>query len=298
MGSLEKRLMERRAWLGASDLAAILGVSEYANAADVYYGKVAEIEGRDTKATTRGRWMERAVLDWFESEIGEQIERDVKVVCPTHPLFVAQLDGRMASGIPVEAKTGADGKQWGDEHGDGIPDAYFVQAQTQMLCTGADICHVPALVGGYKSMDLRRYVVRRDASLIADIIEAGEEFWRCVESRTPPSNVTPSLATLKRIKREPASTVALDDLAVVAADEYEAAKSREKAAKDVAESAQARLLALLGEAEAGKLPDGRTITYLAQNSAPSVNHKLLAANWPEAVEACVKRGTHRVLRIK
>ena len=298
MGSLETRLKERRAWLGASDIAAILGVSEYANAADVYYNKVAEIEGRDTKATTRGRWMERAVLDWFEAELGEQIERDVKVVCPSHPLFVAQLDGRLSSGVPVEAKTGADGKLWGDEHTDDIPSAYVVQAQTQMLCTGADICHVPALVGGFKSMDLRRYVVRRNDDLIGEIVAIGEEFWRCVEERTPPANVTPSIDTIKRIRRAPASSVVLDDVAVVAVDQYEAAKAREKAAKEAAEAAQARLLALLGEAEAGALPDGRTITYLAQNSAPSVNHKLLAANWPEAVEACVKRGTHRVLRIK
>jgi hypothetical protein len=36
---------------------------------------------------------------------------------------------------------------------------------------------------------------------------------------------------------------------------------------------------MLGDAEAGTLPDGRALTYLAQNSAPSVNHKLLAARF-------------------
>ena len=297
--ALAERLEARRAWLGASDLAAILGVSQYANAADVYWRKVAQIDGVETKATERGRYAERSVLDWFEDQVGEPLTRDVTVRCDYDPLFVSQLDGQIiASGEPVEAKTAASDDEWGDEYTDQIPDAYVVQAQTQLLCTGAEVCHVPALVAGFRSLDFRRYVVRRNEAFLEEIVAQGREFWALVEARTPPTNLTPSLETVKRIRRLPETIVELTDVAAVAWSELEEAKAAAKAANQAKDGAQARVLALLGDSEAGTLPDGRTLTYLAQNSAPSVNHKLLAANWPEAAEKCITRGTHRVLRIK
>lgn len=297
--STAARLEARRAWIGASDMAAILGVSRYANAADVYWRKVAQLDGVETKATERGRYMERGVLDWFADQIGEEIERDVTVAWAEDPLFVAQLDGRIvSSGIPVEAKTGASDEEWGDEYTDQVPDAYLVQAHVQMLCAGADVCHLPALVAGFRSLEFRRYLIQRNEGVVAEIVDQGREFWKLVEARTPPDGFTPSLETVKRIRRAPSSMVELTDSAVVALADLEAAKDAAKDAEARKEEAQARVLALLGDAEAGVLPDGRTLTYLSQNSAPSVNHKLLAANWPDAVAACVTRSTHRVLRIK
>lgn len=296
MSALAERLEARRAWVGASDVPAILGISQYATAADVYWAKVAQLDGFETPATERGRYMERGILDWFEAQIGEPLTRDVTVRCESEPLIVSQLDGRLADGTPVEAKTAAVDAEWGDECTDQIPDSYIAQAQTQLLCTGADICHVPALVAGFKSLEFRRYVVRRNDDIIEAIVDHVRDFWAFVEARTPPPGV-PSLATLKRIRRLPDTIIELNDVAAVAWAELDAAKAAAKAADAVKDQAQARVVAMLAEAEAGRLPDGRLLTYRAQNSAPSVNHKLLAATWPEAAAACVTRGTHRVLRL-
>lgn len=291
-----ERLEARRAWVGASDVAAILGISPYATAGDVYWAKVAQLEGIETPATERGRYCERSVLDWFEDQMGVKLARDVTVACEAEPLIVSQLDGQMPDGTPVEAKTAAVDSEWGDEYTDQIPDSYMAQAQTQILCTGADVCHVPALVAGFRSLEFRRYVVRRHDDIIEAILEHVREFWAQVEARTPPEAM-PSLETLKRIRRLPDTVVELDEVAAVAWGELEAAKAAAKAADAAKDEAQARVTAMLADAEAGRLPDGRLLTYRSQNSAPSVNHKLLAASFPEAAAACVSRGTHRVLRM-
>lgn len=296
--TLATRLEARRAWVGASDVAAIMGLSPYANPADVYWAKVAQLDGIESKATERGRYVERSVLDWFEDAIGEPLERDVTVPCPDEPLIVSQLDGRLPDGTPVEAKTAAVDTEWGDEYTDAIPDSYVVQAQAQILCTGADVCHVPALIAGFKSLEFRRYLVRRNEDIVAAIIDEVRDFWaRYVEPRLPPTDYVPRLETVKRIRRLPDTIVDLGETAALAWGELEAAKSAAKAADSAKDAAQAAVIAMLGEAEAGRLPDGRLLTYREQASAPSVNHKLLAANWPEAVAACVSRGTHRVLRL-
>jgi hypothetical protein len=152
-----------------------------------------------------------AVLDWFEAEVEEQLQRDVKVACEAHRCSCRSLTvaGRTASpSRPRRRQATTSGRRVERRHSGAVRR----QAQVQLLCTGASVCHVPALVSGFRSLEFRRYVVRRNDSFIAAIVEHGEEFWRCVESRTPPVEV-PRLETLKRIRRLPASTVDLADVA-------------------------------------------------------------------------------------
>lgn len=290
--------MNRKGYIGASDLAAILGVSKYANAHDVYMQKVYELDDVDKPVMKRGRFLESGVLDWFESEHEVELTRDVRVRFPGDELFIAQCDGLTPDGEPVEAKTSATDTEWGAPYTSEIPDEYIVQAQVQMLCTGAARCHVPAVVCGYNSMELREYTVLRDDEIIAALRTAGRKFWdEHVIPRVPPVDA-PTMETVKRIRREPASMVELTEVAANAVAAYEAARDAAKLADAAKEEAQAALLALLGDAECGTLPDSRQVRYMSQNGPMRVDTKRLAAQWPEVAAEVCSKSSFRVMRIK
>lgn len=267
-GAMATALLNRHERLGASDAAAALGLSPFLSEWELAGLKTGRIEpdGKDTKPTRAGRLLEPTVLDVAEHELGE-LQRDVLVYAPHVDFPLAStLDGRViSSGVPVEAKTtGIEGPvygEWGDEGSDIVPSYYLVQAVVQMICTEADLVHLYALIGGRGFV---RYRILRDEQVCAEVTERLARWWqRHVVERIEPTHSEPiPLEIVKRLRREPAKTVDLfaDDLLTVW--EYEQAKSDKSAAEKACEAAQAKLLLLLGDAEAASLPDGRQITYL------------------------------------
>ena len=180
-----------------------------------------------------------------------------------------------------------------------MPARVLIQCQAQIFAARLERVWVPALVLGYRA-EFRLYCVEPHAGL-QDVIEREAlAFWdHHVVPRVPPDNVLiPPLDLLRRIIREPTSTVALPDYAVRAWTTLEQARAVAREAEQVKADATATVLALLGEAEAGVLPDGRTITYLAQRGAPATDHIALRAHLKEAYATFVTDATHRVLRIK
>jgi predicted phage-related endonuclease len=82
--------------------------------------------------------------------------------------------------VPLEAKlTGAFGRDWDS----GVPEYFMPQVQQQMLVTGAPMASFACLINGTK---LVHADVERDESMIAEITEAGERFWRAVKDRSAP----------------------------------------------------------------------------------------------------------------
>src|SRR5690606_29202656 len=101
----EEWLAERRKAIGASDVAAVLGVSPWATPWEVWAEKTGRLEPwSGNAATDLGTRLEPVIMDMAEAELGP-IERSVRVAHATLPLAV-NLDGRTADGhLPVEAKT-------------------------------------------------------------------------------------------------------------------------------------------------------------------------------------------------
>lgn len=261
---------ERQQSLHSTDVAAILQLEGARDAREVQLEKQGKIEPwAGNNATEAGQYIEPSVLDFAESVLGT-IERNVRRRARglDFPL-AATLDGQVVTtGKPVEAKTtglvGPVYGEWGDSLSDHVPALYLVQATVQMICTDQDLCHLFALIGGRGFV---QYEIRRDEEVAKTIIERCGQWWRrhieqgveCTGSEPLP------LSVLKRIKREPASEVWLGEDALAAVANWETAKATRNAAEKQAELMQAHVLALLGEAEAGILPDGRAVTYMPTN---------------------------------
>lgn len=261
MGLTQDELDRRRQYLTATDVPRILGRSPWGNAADVFLEKVHGRISGDNDAMRAGTLLEPAVIAWAHEQLGGVIAGDWRV--HENGINACSLDGVTLSGEPVEAKTSGivgpgNPHQWGAALTDEIPEYYLLQVHAQLLVTGAKRAFVPALIGGRGFV---MYVVEANQRVSDSIQRVSEQFWEeSVQSQQMPEGKVPTLDTLKRIRREPGSSV---QLPIELVERYLRAKANETAAKDAAKMVQAELLSAIGTAEAG-VWDGGVITYYEQ----------------------------------
>ncbi|MEM1209243.1 MAG: YqaJ viral recombinase family protein [Planctomycetota bacterium] len=321
----EKQRARRRQHLGSSDVAAILGVHPYKSAADVYLDKTADFDETTDEAESPamriGSAVEDGVLAMAEQELG-QIRRNQYRARPDLHLG-ANIDGIVVrTGDPVEAKTAgllnpfAPLDDWGkDTSTELVPDHVAVQAHVHILCLGQpnapasdlpSVCYVPALIGG-RGFGL--YRVTLSVELVRMIEDRAADWWtRHVVAATPPE-IDPAgagrvLETLKRVRREPQTTVAVDPVLVRA---WREADAEAKQAEAKAKAAKAALLMAMQmepdsdgrvlHAEAADSPDGDRITYLPQ-SRRGIDAKRLTEEQPDLIDKYRTLSTYRVLRYR
>ena len=302
MTERQRWLAARRKHIGSSDSPAILGVDPFRSATEVYWSKLAELPDEEKPQFEMGRRLEDVICEWAADRLQVKITRNVFRVSEwgdggiMAATFDALVDGERAA---FEAKFSSQASEWGEEGTDQVPERVLVQAQHQMHVGDLELVWVPALIIGYTAQ-FRLYVVKRHEELMTEIARRDVEFWRTyVETQTPPDGWTvPPLAALKVVRREPNSIVELGDDAVKAWEALQTAKAILKENEEGKDRLQARVLELLGDAEAGRLPDGRLITYLEQKSAPRCDTAQLRACHPEIYERFFDHRSHRVLRIK
>jgi putative phage-type endonuclease len=182
VGLSEEQQEIRAKGVGASEVASLVGLDPYAGPIDLYRRKVEGFRSEDTVHTERGRFLEDAILRWYEQRTGNRLDRCGSMAHETHPLVLATPDALVPDVRVVEAK--APGWRTAHEWDDGaVPDKYVAQATQQMAVTGLDTADIVA----YLDEDLRIVTVDYDAELAASLIDAIETFWRKhVIPRIPP----------------------------------------------------------------------------------------------------------------
>lgn len=283
--------------LGSSDVAAILGVSPWASAYDVWLSKTGKVEedNSDSEWTNAGDLLEPSVLAWAETQIGKLDRRGTERRADGLPIVV-HIDALTATDRePVEAKTsGITGPvygDWGEAGTDQVPDYYLVQCHAHMLAAGKDICHLPALLGG------RGYVlfgIGLDPRLADLIAERATTFWdKHVQGDVPPTDSKPSLEVISRARRQPGKVAKLAPQLVA---EFQQAKEQAKHWEQRKKQLQAELLAVDPEAEAFDFNDAaKWFTYFSQ-SRSTVDAKALQQHHPDVYQQVVSTSTFRVLR--
>ncbi len=276
----EKHLERRKRYIGASEVAAVLGLDPYRTPWDVWADKTGKLEESVTSEAARiGQVFEVGILRLAEEQLGKITLNQWRVLQGTH---LSATDDAIVNetGRPVEAKFRGIykfvGDEWGEAGTDQVPDDVIAQAQTQLLCTGSDLCHVAVFMTG---RGFALFVVPLDKDLGKTIIEEVETFWdKYIKTDTEPKQSQPSASVIKRLRRKPGSEVDIPkELVEVLQLRKDALKIATKESKD----ADTALKAALGTAEAGKF-DGGLVTFLQQTRKGYV----------------VKESIYRVLRIK
>lgn len=241
---LEQRTTEWHEWrsdgIGASEIAAVLGISPWKTAYQLWLEKTGKVVpfGFQSDAMKRGVELESAALFDLETELGVSIDTANTVFeHEEYPFIRASLDGIVDDAV-VEIKVPGVARYEAMKHG--IPDYYMAQLQQQMLVAGK-----PKALFWVWSDENGGYLhqVAADEKWQSRVIKAAVEFWRAVESGTWPRDEMSEL---------------VEDLAQ--------RKKRLEEAKQEYEAAQERLVALMEERSVKKieLPSGIKATVTSR----------------------------------
>lgn len=191
----------RERGIGASECAAVVGMSPWMTTSELWAIKTGQKEDKDVSdnsAVERGNRMEDAIryfyacahpdctIEYHSYDILFQSER---------PWQFATLDGEILTsdgrrGI-LEIKTGTPvGKDGWTQWDNRVPDGYFIQCLAQLLATGYDFVVLQAALwsrnGDVTLKDPYLFERSEHEEDIAWLLGKLEEFWHSVETRTLP----------------------------------------------------------------------------------------------------------------
>ena len=307
----------RQSGIGGSDIAAILGVSPYATAYDVYQSKTQPLSDEDMNEFAYwGTVLEDTVAREFSKRSGLKIQNvNYLMRHPTHRFAIANIDravvnrdvsgnvrfkdGKLTTDQIVEIKTASEyvGKNWGNEDSDEVPDQYQCQAQWYMGVTGVDVCHMAVLIGGNK---YRQYRIERNQDLIDVLFETAHDFWHNhVLAGVEPDATTLQNAKDKYPRHNPDTTLDVEPDSETAKvfEHYESLKAQEKEIKASLELAQTDLICQIQDNEALAI-DGEVVATYKTQVSNRFNSSQFKKDMPELAEQYIKQSESRVMRVK
>jgi len=181
-------LADRRNYLGASEVPAVLGLDPYRSPLDVYLEKKAERESfRGNEFTEWGLRIEPVIRAKFAELRSVDVIMPGRLIHHAEPWAACTPDGicidRKAEtgrrenwlyGLEIKNKGARQAHKWGPAGTDEIPHEVAAQVHYSMLITGVREWAVAALFGGN---EFRTYHLVYDAELADTIMEECYGFW-------------------------------------------------------------------------------------------------------------------------
>lgn len=290
--SREEWLQFRRSGIGGSDMSAILGLNPWRSVLDVWLDKTSDEEPEEEQSEYAywGTVLEAVVADEFQRRTGMKVRRcNYTLRSIEHPFMLANIDRELV-GIDegLECKTASAYKE-AEWKGDLVPDSYYVQCQHYMAVTGYKAWWIACLIGGNQFVYKR---IERNDEFIAQLIEAGRQFWELVEKKQMPAvdGTRKCTETLRELHPESnGETIVLPDTAKIYIEQYKSAKEAEEDAVYRKTEAQNNLIKLLGDNEAGTV-DTFTVSYKNSKPRETFDTKKFKKDHPQLAGAYTKHG--------
>ena len=273
-------LADRSTFLGATDIAAIVGVNppSYAQAIDVYLEKTGQSEAREE--TVRMAWgtrLEDIIADAYTEQTGRVLTRKGVVQHRDFPYIVGHLD-RIVRGEPgvFDAKSSLAAPGYGEAGTDQVPPHVRVQMTVYMGLTGRDWADVALFRSTARPLDI--YRVPFESDLYDALISEAVRFWReNVEAGVAPepdgSEAYRKYLSARFPKAAETELVATPEQALLM-DELRGAEAVVQAGERHVAELENRIRLAMGEASVLISASGR-ITWKEQ--APNVRWKEVAA---------------------
>ncbi|RBO54681.1 recombinase [Rhodovulum sp. BSW8] len=307
-------LAERRTGIGGSDIAAIVGLSRWATPYDVWLDKTGQAEdSEETEFQYWGTVLEDVVAKEYAKRTGQKVQRvNQRLIHPELPIAAANIDravvnpairgnvrwidGRLTTDRLLECKT-ADrfaAADWGDPGSDEVPEYYLIQTQWYMGITGAAVADLAVLIGGN---DYRVYTIGRDDTLIADLLEAANDFWRDhVETRAAPDPQTIADAKRRWARHIAGTSVDVEYSTLLRARRMNEVKEQIKALEKEADACALDLMRQFRDAETLLHAGDKVATWKTQE-AERIDVKALRADHPDIAALYSTKSETRVLRL-
>lgn len=193
-------LEARQAGIGASEIAAVLGISPYDSPFSLWWRKRNGWANDVSEEMSSGTRLEPVIADWFADQCidanGEALmtvrpaglyqnaDRPWQLATPDRLLMLPVEDKptRRRCAALLECKAAFSWDGWGEPGTDQIPVHYRAQCLWQMDTVGVDLVHVAVFSG----LSFRAYLVRRDEKDLTAMREAGRRFWQSLIDDVPP----------------------------------------------------------------------------------------------------------------
>lgn len=269
-------LGDRRAYLGATDIAAIVGVSPWAAPIDVYREKVEGIESAVSAEMEWGLLLEPAICNGYTFQTGRRLFRRNEIVHPDYPFLRFHPD-RLVYDEPGVFDGKATWQRGGGKYGEPGTDQVPPHVRVQMVIYCGATGRQWADVGLLRRPPLAVYRVPADPVLYEWLIGEAVRFWQehvMAEVPPPPDGTKGYSRYLAETypQSEELELVATAEQQLVV-DELRAAVIATKAAEQHEEALKNRLKKAMGTASVLLAPGAR-ITY--RNAAPTPRWKEIA----------------------
>jgi putative phage-type endonuclease len=278
-GTREAWLVARRSGVGASESAALFGLSPFSSRLSLWMEKTGRVsgwepEGEQAERLYWGSKLEAPIAETHAERTGRKlwafspfsIARHPRIACAlaTPDRYIIEAPDRRAKGLPeegnLEIKNTAN--VWGaDSWGEGVPMYVQCQVQHQLWVTGRAYATVATLAMGNR---LLTWDIERNESFIAELEIRVLEFWDSVVNDVqPPAEAHPkTLEALKRLHPlDNHKSIALPPEAVEVWDRLLKARAALNEAVKIEQACDIRMRELFGPYTYGLMPDGRKLSF-------------------------------------
>ena len=281
---------DRSMFLGGSDMGAILGLSPYRSAVDVWLEKTQRMTSQADNLVLRfGKFAEDFVAQEYERATGCRTHIDpTPLVHEQHEYLMGHVDrwvidtrSTQSALRILECKTThpQQAHLWGEPGSDQIPMAYFVQCAWYMMLANSKSCDVAVLIG---NNDFRIYTLHQDPELEALLLETAIDFWQeHVLLNIPP--LPRSEEDCRQLYRQSdvAQSIEAPDLVMSDLRRYHDLQAIIKEKEAMSSDIKQRVMQTLGEADTLTY-QGRTVaTWKAPKPSIKTNYKQLELDHPD-----------------
>lgn len=278
----------RHPYVGASEVAALLGRHPYLSAGELAVRKLTRTTSEENKAMRRGRHLEAGVATMYAEDLGLALVEPEELYV-YDDVLLATLD-RLLVGTNdiVEIKTVR-------HHVGNLPEHWLDQAQVQLLCSGLD--RVRFVVFDMASDDLDEHVVAVDVERQHELHDAAKKFVDAIRRGEMPADLQFSYDELAA--RHPTPTVddvELDEAARHACACLLSVSTERRALEAEEERLKATIAAALGSAAHGTLAGERIVSWRAITRR-SIDGDRLRRELPDVAKAYTTSSTYRTMRV-
>lgn len=279
----EEFLADRQTYLGATDIAAILGVDPYKTALDVYNEKLGLVPSfAGNKQTERGQKLEDVAAKEYTEETGRKVhKRQTELIHPEYDFIRGHIDRRVVGDKrPVEIKCPSRG-MFHKIKREGLPDSWILQMQTYLGLDGSPVGDFAPFCAD--AWEILPFEVVAEPGVYEQIVHVAVAFWtENVLRRVPPKPVTADRPLIEFAKVGGDIAVREDAGFLQAAELLQEAKQLERDGKELLDIAKQQIKLAVG-GEFGKYRGGclKALHYSLSQGHLKFDKARLAAEHPE-----------------
>lgn len=275
---------ERQQYIGASEIAAVMGLDRWKTSLDVFREKTGLVEPFTVnKHTERGKRLEAIAADLFTELTGNKLQRRTQAfIHPAYPFIVGHID-RVFVGekklAEIKCPSIAAFRKYQRE---GLPDSMIVQMQVYLGLTGS--ASGTWLIFCADAWDLATFDIEFDESLYTAAVWAAVNFWNdhVLIGKAPEYDASGNSADIQIEKTGGSVTFREDEQFIAKAQALKEAADLKRDAEELYEFAKQDILNTV-ECAPGvyECPGLVRMHYTQSPGRMSFDKKALAAKHPE-----------------